>query len=211
MFSVFFLSLSFLFGYLAIHDSLFYVWPALNSSYFGTAYVFNAPKLFLKSKAGKIPLPVILVNLPWLLFQNIIWNIERLVSNENPYDRIDGTNITIGRRLQTDEYPNDIDVVVDLTCEFTEPKLDSSAYINLACLDGVALNSSTRKEIRALLPIIENKNIYIHCAQGHGRTAMVAIEILILTNVCRSFDEAQQMVLRSRPKAKMSKRQYFHP
>ena len=49
--------------------------------------------------------------------------------------------------------------------------------------------------------------VYVHCAEGHGRTALVAAAILLVRGKAATSDEAVQLVLESRAKAHMNRQQ----
>ena len=47
-------------------------------------------------------------------------------------------------------------------------------------------------------------DVYIHCAEGHGRTALVATSILLARGDAQSAGEAIARVLEQRPLARMN-------
>ena len=207
MYSVFFFSLSILFTYYSIEQNIIFLWPAANTAFFGLAYLFNKPMLFAKSQNGRINILIHLINLPWLFFTTAVWRFGCLISKEAPFNKIPSTNITIGRRLLKTEFPDEIEIILDLTCEFNECLPDNKEYINLPLLDGIAPPGNTVKQLQDILPRINNKQIYIHCAQGHGRTATITTLLLVLIKKYPKVEDAYKCILENRPKANMSRSQ----
>jgi len=134
-------------------------------SYFGI--LKNA---FYKTKEGKIPLWSKILNLPFLGYTALVWHLYRLASKEPAVNKI-SNNLTVGRRLLPSEINEDYDHYVDLTAEFDEPKRirEKNSYLSFQILDASIPNI---EDLVALLERIEGKNLYLHCAQGHGRTGL---------------------------------------
>lgn len=207
MYALFFIFLSFFFGYLAAAKSCLYLWPCINTIIFGIAYLTNQPKILCKKKNGRFNPLVFLLNLPWLSFQYFLWYTEKFFSDKNAYNKVKGAHLTIGRRLLPNEYPDTIETVLDLTAEFNEVTLKNKQYINVPLLDAMPLTKSAYLRLVSLAPEIAASRVYIHCAQGHGRTAMVTALLLTLTGYSKSAADAYDLILQCRPKAKMSQSQ----
>ena len=115
-------------------------------------------------------------------------------------------DLLIGRRLLRSETPGDIRSVVDLTSEFTEPSWEAQRVMHVPILDaaspGPASLLSTAQAINEL-----PTPVYIHCAQGHGRTATVAAACLIV-NDRMSLKDALSVISDSRPGARPNREQY---
>ncbi|MDA7978202.1 MAG: dual specificity protein phosphatase family protein [Pirellulales bacterium] len=117
-------------------------------------------------------------------------------------------DVYIGRRLLSRERPSDFDHIVDLTCEFVEPDaLRSSGYISFPTLDGHYPDTSTLLARVARVAELDG-TVYIHCAQGHGRTATLAIAYLIRQGISSTVDDAVAYVLERRPDAHLNRSQY---
>jgi protein-tyrosine phosphatase len=105
------------------------------------------------------------------------------------------------------EIPLDIDHVIDLTCEFPRPKtLREFSYHSFPILDGFVPSSAelqTWVANAAKLP----GTIYIHCAEGHGRTGLFAAALLFELGQCASANDALQFVKSKRPLVRLGKRQ----
>ncbi len=95
--------------------------------------------------------------------------------------------------------------MVDLTAEFPESSRirQGRTYRAFPILDG---SSSTPAALEQLAhEILELPgDVYIHCAEGHGRTALVATSLLLARGDVQSASEAVAWVLERRPLARMN-------
>ncbi|HUQ01538.1 MAG TPA: hypothetical protein VM261_03545 [Kofleriaceae bacterium] len=166
------------------------------------AYLANWPQVFGKRKDGRLFVPSQLLLLPYLLYARSLWHLLRLLSREAPVNEL-AENIRIGRRLLRRETPADVDLIVDLAAELPRTHV-ALGYLSLPILDaGVPDYSSLRLAIAA---ISDSKRAYIHCAQGHGRTATVAACVLISRGM--SISAAIDRIQAARPKAHLSRVQH---
>jgi protein-tyrosine phosphatase len=205
IYSIFFLFISTICGYFALKNNLILLWPALNAFFFSLIYFLNKPKWFCKSKAGKLNPFILIFNLPWLAFTYLVWNIHIIISKENKTDKIIDTKIILGRRLLKNEMPSDVQIVLDLTSEFNEPKFENVEYINVPLLDSIQPNNTFKAELDSLANKLKDKVVLIHCAQGHGRTALATSILLVNLGFSENSEKAYKLILSTRPKAKMSK------
>jgi hypothetical protein len=186
----------------------FYVlclWPASNCIALGIGYAWLGPGIFGKSPNGKMLFSLKIFYLPFLLFTLSIWHITRVVSRENPYDRV-SESLIIGRRLLGKEIPGNITNYVDLTSEFEDPRLirESIQYICLPILDG---SVPKPEELQTLLQKLDEGTTYIHCAQGHGRTCVVALAVLARKNKINTYQEGIQLLKTTRPGIHLNREQ----
>jgi protein-tyrosine phosphatase len=49
--------------------------------------------------------------------------------------------------------------------------------------------------------------VYVHCAHGYGRAAMLAAAVLIARGHAANLDEAERLLKRARPKIHLARRQ----
>jgi len=169
------------------------------------AYLKRSHHIFGKTPTGVLPLWSWCVFFPYLLYTSLVWNGLRILSREQATHRVTD-NLVIGRRLLAKEMPGNCVNYVDLTAEFQEPSeiRRSSAYISFPILDaGAPKAEALREVIDSLRPGIT----YVHCAQGHGRTGLFALAILITTRVGTSVDAELQLLRSVRPGIRLNKEQ----
>ena len=76
-------------------------------------------------------------------------------------------------------------------------------YWTFPILDGSPSTPEALEQVaRAIMDL--PGDVYIHCAEGHGRTALVATSLLLARGDVRSADEAVALVLERRPLARMN-------
>ncbi|RJP20650.1 MAG: hypothetical protein C4527_24760 [Candidatus Omnitrophota bacterium] len=180
-------------------------WLGCNFVVTGFGYWNIGSKIFGKRESGTLPLWSKIFHLPYLLCSWSIWRLIRLFSKEPPYHHVT-ESLAIGRRLLPHEKPNGFVNWVDLTAEFTEPEpiRQDVNYICLPILDG---GIPSEKDITTAIRQIKEGSTYIHCAQGHGRTAIFAILLMHDRGRVRNYEEALDLLRRARPAVSLNKRQ----
>jgi protein-tyrosine phosphatase len=116
--------------------------------------------------------------------------------------------LLIGRRLLPGELPSQIGTVLDLTSEFIEPKgiREACRYVGLPILDASTL------PVADVVPVLRelaglSVPLYVHCAQGHGRTGMIAAALLLARRQASNVPAALELVRRARPGVRLSRAQ----
>ena len=182
------------------------LWPALSFALVSIAYFGAGVFIFGKQPSGTLSIGRSLLLAPFLVYLNFVWHAVRFFSRETAFNRLTD-NVFIGRRLLSHERASNFDHIVDLTCEFNEPRaLRKSGYISLPTLDGHYADQETL--LQSVARIAELKGtVYIHCAQGHGRTATLAIAYLIQQRISETIDDAVNYVLERRPNAHLGRTQ----
>ncbi len=130
----------------------------------------------------------------------------RLISRETPYNQLT-ESVFIGRRLLSSERPKQFDYVVDFDMRIQRTFRNANYwYISFPTLDA---HHPSLEELRKRVEIIANLDgtVYIHCAQGHGRTATLAIAYLLHTGHSATVDDAIRYVLDRRPLAQLGRSQ----
>jgi len=185
-----------------VYGDWFYLllWPALSFGYVSLGYFGLGTRVFGKRANGTLAWAAVLFLLPFYLCVWSVWHVMRLISFESKVDRVHD-NLLVSRRLLSHELPNDVATVIDLTCEFQEPRALrlASNYLSLPILDAGALEPvdlvATIKKI-----IVMEGPILIHCAQGHGRTGLIAALFLVADGSANSAAAALEMLQAKRPK-----------
>jgi protein-tyrosine phosphatase len=199
-----------LLGLLAASHSGWYLlllWPALSLIAISLAYFGFGTRVFGKRLDGRMTTSSLIVLFPYLAYLWSVWHVLRIVSREDCQNRL-ADNLTIGRRMLANEMPEYIEVVVDLTCEFFEPKpiRTSREYLSFPLLDGVA--PSPESIVRIARQLSEDgRHIFIHCAQGHGRTGLVAAALIVIRGTAADPGAAIELLQSARPQVRLSRGQ----
>jgi protein-tyrosine phosphatase len=185
------------------------LWPALSFLAISLAYGGFGVRVFGKRTDGTMATASLIVLLPYLIYLWGVWHVLRLFSREDSQNRI-LDDLTIGRRLLASELPKDkdIEVIVDLTCEFYEPTpiRTSHTYQSFPLLDGVAPTPESLVGIVRKLSDLK-RHIYIRCAQGHGRTGLVTAALLLIRGSAADPAVALGMIQSVRPQVRLSRAQ----
>ena len=173
------------------------LWFAISFFTLSAGYAGVGPRVFSKQPDGTIPLWVKIIHFPFLLYSALVWHITRIVSRENPFDKVEA-DLIIGRRLRVKELPHGVVNYVDLTAEFEDPReiRHSTNYVSVPILDaGVPEPDALRSAISRLSPGMT----FVHCAQGHGRTGLFTLVLLAERGRIQSFDEGMAVIKQARP------------
>ncbi|MEZ6101087.1 MAG: tyrosine-protein phosphatase [Pirellulaceae bacterium] len=165
------------------------------------------PVYFGKQADGSRSKVAVLLLWPYLTYVAIVWHVVRLFSRESPTDTLTD-KLILSRRLLARELPEDIASVVDLTCEFTEPiaQWPNVSYVCFPMLDGLG---ASPEQLRCLATKILNlpSPVLVHCAQGHGRTGLVAATVMLVSRKARTAEEAIVMIQSVRPGVELNRAQ----
>lgn len=181
-------------------------WVAVAFGLVGAAYAGVGPRIFGKRPDGRMaPLAVVLL-LPYLVLLWTVWHAYRLVTRTRAWDRLN-ERVILGRRLMPAELPAEVTAVLDLTAEFFEPAaiVRRVRYVSCPILDARDLPVDDLR--RALAAVAEEKCVYVHCAQGHGRTGLVAAALLVVRGEAASAEEALARVREVRRGVRLNARQ----
>ena len=166
------------------------VWPAVSFGCVTSAYFGLGPGVFGKRADGSISWRSWILLGPYLAMAWAGWRVLRWLERGPAFARL-APDVWIGRRLLAHEYPAEIDTVVDLTCELVECRgvLSTRGYRALPTLDATAPSCVALGELVASLDG-RDRTVYVHCAQGRGRTGVVAVAILLGRGTATTVDEA---------------------
>ncbi|HBB34929.1 MAG TPA: hypothetical protein DDZ80_06825 [Cyanobacteria bacterium UBA8803] len=184
--------------------SWLFLWSSISFILVGIAYAGLGAKIFGKKANGKISKLSLVILLPYLLLTWITWHLQRWLSTEDCCNEIT-PGIWLGRRAFLKELPENIDLIVDLTAEFSEPShvIIGKTYICIPTLDTSAPQETVFKELIQKI-LVWDGNVYIHCALGHGRSATVAAGVLLAKGIVNDFHQAEKVLLTIRPRIKFS-------
>lgn len=169
----------------------------------GIAYARRYAGAFGKRKDGRLAAHRVVALLPYLALTWAIWHVARWVAREAPTSRA-APGLWLARRLRPSEVPPDAETIVDLTAELVEPEAirKRSGYRAFPILDGGHPSVPALSDLLRTIP--RNGTVLFHCAQGHGRTAMVACCWLLEMETVRTHEAAYAMVVAARPRARMN-------
>ncbi len=182
------------------------LWPSFSFALVGAAYLGFGTTIFGKQPTGLLSPTRTLMLAPFHVYVILVWHAVRHLSREPAWNRLT-ESLYIGRRLLSNERAEEFDHIVDLTCEFNEPAaMRESGYISFPTLDG---HTPSREELLRRVSLVADLEgtVYIHCAQGHGRTATLAVAYLLHEKNASSVDDAVDFLLQRRPAAHLNRAQ----
>jgi len=180
------------------------LWPAGAFTALSLAYCGRADKVLAKD-GGVIPWSRRLALLPFFVLVQATWGATRRVSKEDAFNHVNA-GLVIGRRPRRGEIPAGIRTVVDLTAEFDGVRGPDAAYASFPILDAAPLPPPALAAVVAAVRGLP-RPWFIHCAQGHGRTSMVAAALLVEDGNCSGVAEALDLVANVRPAARPNQQQ----
>ncbi len=184
-------------------------WPALSFATAGCAYAGVGPRVFGKREDGRLSPITVFLLFPYLIYTWAVWHLWRLSTREPPFHEL-CDSLTIGRRLLPGELPSQVTKVFDLTCEFPEPSLIRTKVL-YRCLPTLDARPPAVAALRQVAEEVLNTGggVYIHCANGHGRTGTLAGAVLLVGGKVRTSREAIDYIQRCRPKLTLNSTQRF--
>ena len=210
-FGVFFLGLGIALGNLAlVRPGAFAVvlfWAALACVLASSGWFLGDPWPYGKRPNGtRNPLLTLLL-FPFLLTLWSAWYLVRFTKAEALWNNL-APGIVIGRRLLDREWDLEVDAVIDLTAEFSEPRKirRHPGYRCRPILDGSVPDDHQFAEWVADAAALDGV-VYVHCAEGHGRTALFGAALLLAKGLARDAVDAEKKVLAARPLARMNRAQ----
>jgi protein-tyrosine phosphatase len=184
------------------------IWTTFAFALVGVSF-YRFVAIFGKRSDGTVNPLRRLILLPYLIFAWGIWWLKVIFVKEEIYHEI-VPDLFLGRRPRTQsELPPDTQMVIDLTSEFSEDASvpQNRLYRCLPMCDGYIPESMT--EFSQLVDDIAAfpGRIYIHCAVGRGRSALVVAAVLIKRNVVQTPEEAHQFLREKRPVVRLNREQ----
>jgi protein-tyrosine phosphatase len=182
-------------------------WFGLAYLMVGAAYLGKSSRILGKKPNGKLSICAQMALFPYLSITWVIWYAMRIFRKEPPYHQV-LPDLYVGRRLLSNEYPDNFNAVLDLTSEFNEPRavLTRYDYYSLPILDGCGISDLTLiTQLRKIFE--EDRVLFIHCAEGHGRTGMVAAAAMLLKGIADQPEAAIRFVQNRRPKVRLNQEQ----
>lgn len=172
-------------------------WLALDFIILGFAHARGKHRIFGKAADGTLPWWSWLLYLPLLAYTSFIWHLVRTFSRERVVDRVND-GIFVGRRLLPGELKEACTRYIDLTSEFQEPGefRKPPGYFCFPILDASAPSPD---QLAKAVEEVGSGPVFIHCAQGHGRTGLFTLALLISRGEVRSVEEGLALLTKIRP------------
>ncbi|MEW6302651.1 MAG: hypothetical protein AB1705_04220 [Verrucomicrobiota bacterium] len=173
------------------------MWLAADFAILSAAYMAGCHRVFGKRPDGTLPFWSWCVFLPFLAYTYFVWLLILNITREPALNEVSDTLI-VGRRLRSNEMPTGLTNYVDLTAEFPEPTSirTSNGYVNFPILDaGVPAPQALHKMVTSLKP----GRTFIHCAQGHGRTGLFALAVLLASRKVSTVEDGLRLLQSARP------------
>ncbi|HEY2784158.1 MAG TPA: dual specificity protein phosphatase family protein [Fimbriiglobus sp.] len=179
------------------------------------AYAVNTAGLLGKRRSGgRWPWAWLLAG-PYLLLTEVSYRISRKTMPESGVVPL-AENLFLGRRLLPAEAAAAVTehrfhAVLDLAAEFAAPRpFRNLAYYNSVPILDAAAPSAEQLHGTAtwLLERIQSGPVFVHCALGHGRSALAVAAYFVASGIARDPKSAVAMVKAVRPKAKLTDPQW---
>ncbi len=184
------------------------LWPALSLIIVGAGYLGLGSRVFAKTEDGAIPMVLRVVLLPYFMSAWVILESRRRVTDEPVFNRV-RRGLLLGRRPDTDELPDEVTHVLDLSAEYGRtPNTATRVYWCLPTLDAAAPEPAAfASMIKRVTSLPEESVVYVHCAAGHGRAATFAAAWLLARGHARDIDDAEAQLQLVRPAVHLRARQ----
>jgi protein-tyrosine phosphatase len=175
------------------------LWPAVSFLALAAAYAGLGPRVFGKRLDGSLAPWAVLLLLPYLALSWLVWHVQRRLSREDPCNEV-APGLWLGRRPFAHELPAGVLLVVDVTAEFAVPRWLRGRYRYL-CLPTLDTFAPDEAALVALVGHVaaSAEPVYVHCAQGHGRSAVVVAAVLLARGLARDAAEAETLLRTARP------------
>ncbi len=170
-------------------------------------YGGNDQTCFGKRETGRVPLMYWIVFLPYLIplwFRQIVLTA---LSREKKYEKL-SDGVFIGcRPVCTHDIPPGTQVCVDLAAEFPASRAELKSggrYVSFPILEA---SYRSCDDLNACIDSLPESGLYIHCAQGHGRTGFFSCALLLRRGSVETLPEALELLAKVRPGIKLRKAQ----
>jgi protein-tyrosine phosphatase len=179
-------------------------WPALSFALVAAAYAGLGARIFGKRPTGRLAPWAVLLLWPYLLLTWAVWHAGRLFDRRACASEV-APGLWLGRRALARELPPGVGLVVDLTAEFPEPRgvVANRIYVCVPVLDSTAPAGPALRELVQRVAGWQG-GVFVHCAKGHGRSALVAAGVLLARGLAADAGEAERLLRAARPGVRLN-------
>ena len=183
------------------------LWCTGTAAMLHLSYASNDYACFGKEETGHVPFLYTLAFLPYLIPLTLRQLGLTGFGRKAPWNKLcDG--IWIGRRPSNPKrFPEGIAVCVDLAAEFPSSAFIrswSGRYVSFPILEASVRSVD---DLAMCIDSLPADGLYIHCAQGHGRTGFFACAFLLRRGIVKTLPQAEAMVVQARPDVKLRRAQ----
>lgn len=179
-------------------------WTALACVAAAAAYAWNRAEL-LGKRDGRTQWARALPVLPYLLAYQVGCRVRRRRRRHAPWNEV-APGLFVGARVEAWELPAGVDLVVDLTSEWSAPRSVRAlaGYRSLPVLDG-----SHPRDLEQVLELLEEivtsgSSVYVHCESGKGRAPTLAAVVLMARRGVDGPAAAIEQVAKRRPATRLT-------
>ncbi len=197
-------------------------WQAATLGWFGATALLTAV-LYAGKALGRAPERVLwaappvhaLVFLPYSIFGLLVLALSRLLSREPVAQEIAPRVWLGGAPMPWNASAlraSGVDAVLNLCLEFPDFggfRRRGLPYRRVPILDGAPPHPEQLREAVewAAAQHAQGRTVYIHCAQGHGRSATAATALLVRLGIERDSDAARERIRAIRPAIRVAPKQ----
>ncbi len=184
-----------------------WLWSGLSFLTVAWAYARRRPDVFAKQADGRLPIIRTCLLLPFHAAIQGVWRLHGWLGWDRVADEV-SPGIWLGRWPRPQDVPHDVLLIVDLTAELPARRtvLHGREYWLVPTLDGAAPDLTLLRN--AVARAVDRPGpMYVHCAQGRGRSTLFVLLLLRARGIVPDLEEAERVVRAVRPSISLTRAQ----